>query len=126
MCTAPQISVIDDDESIRRGLSSLLGSIGLTTRTYDCAEDFLREDARQCSLLITDVQLPGLSGIDVLHELARRSTPIPVVVVSGQEDDAWMDTALAAGARVVLMKPINALKFIEIVLNLIKGNLDRV
>ena len=102
----PIVFVVDDDLSIREGLKSLLGSIGLSVETFASAQEFSsrpRPDAPACVVL--DVRLPGLSGLDLQRELARTGAPIPIVFLTGHGDVPMSVQAMKAGAVEFLTKP---------------------
>jgi len=78
------ISVVDDDESVRSALDGLLRSSGYTVQTYPSALDFLSSKGpEQTACLISDIRMPGMSGIQLCNELAARNLRIPVIIISG-------------------------------------------
>jgi len=100
------VYVLDDDPGIRESLDSLIRSVGLAVRTFASAHDFLHSkpaDAPGCMVL--DVRLPGLSGLDVQHELAQSGIHIPIVFISGYGDIPMTVRAMKAGAVEFLTKP---------------------
>ena len=102
------IYVVDDDESVRRSLSRLLRSAGLTVRAFASAEDLLESpdvDAAECA--IVDVHMPGMNGLELQRVLARRTPPMPVVFVTAYDDAAVRAEAIVAGATAVLKKPFD-------------------
>ena len=102
----PFVFVIDDDASMRDSLSDLLGSAGLNVQTFASAREFLaspRPDAVSC--LVLDVQLPGLSGLDLQQELAKLDVQIPVIFITGHGDIPMTVRAMKAGAIEFLTKP---------------------
>ena len=83
----PFVFVVDDDASIRDSLRDLIGSAGLNVQTFASAQEFLtspRPDAASC--LVLDVQLPGLSGLDLQQELAKLDVQIPIIFITGHGD----------------------------------------
>ncbi len=107
MAEEPVVFVVDDDEDIRAAMRSLLASVGLRVETFPTAQDFLesrRPDALAC--LVLDVQLPGLSGLDLQHELIQRGISIPIVFLSGHGDIPTSVQAIKAGAVEFLTKPV--------------------
>jgi FixJ family two-component response regulator len=107
MAEEPVVFVVDDDEDIRAAMRSLLASVGLRVETLPTAQDFLesrRLDAPVC--LVLDVQLPGLSGLDLQHELIQRGISIPIVFLSGHGDIPTSVQAIKAGAVEFLTKPV--------------------
>ena len=105
---APLIYVVDDDASVREALSSLIRSVGLRVETFASAQEFLahpQADAPSC--LVLDVQLPGLSGLDLQQELAKADIQIPIVFLTGHGDIPTSVRAIKAGALEFLTKPFN-------------------
>src|SRR3954468_15254939 len=103
---APVVFVVDDDESIRRGLSSLLRSIGFRVELFGSAADFLQSpavDAPCC--LVLDIRLPGLSGLALQTQMAEREHRMPIVIITGHGDVPMSVRALKAGAVDSLPKP---------------------
>jgi FixJ family two-component response regulator len=100
------VFVIDDDESIRESLKSLMRSVGLGVETFASAQDFLqstRPDVPAC--LILDVRMPGLSGLDLQRELAEANIHIPTIFITGHGDIPMSVRAMKAGAVEFLTKP---------------------
>ncbi|MDB6442432.1 MULTISPECIES: response regulator transcription factor [Pseudomonas] len=78
------ISVVDDDESVRKALDGLLRSSGYTVHTYASALEFLSGGGpEQTDCLLSDIRMPGMSGIELCNELAARNIRIPVIIISG-------------------------------------------
>ena len=104
---APEmVFVIDDDESIREALKSLIRSVGLSVETFASAHEFLqshRPDVPAC--LILDVRMPGLSGLDLQRELAEANINIPIIFITGHGDIPMSVRAMKAGAVEFLTKP---------------------
>ena len=100
------VFVIDDDESIREALNSLIRSVGLSVATFASARDFLqssRPDVPSC--LILDVRMPGLSGLDLQRDLADANIHIPIIFITGHGDIPMSVRAMKAGAVEFLTKP---------------------
>ena len=108
MSTQPTIACIDDDPFVREALEGLLQSIGYTVLPFASAEEFLQSPALlQLSCLITDMKLGGMSGLQLLRQLAHDGHIIPTIVVTAFGDDQMRDQSLAAGAIGFLNKPIH-------------------
>jgi two-component system response regulator FixJ len=101
------ISVVDDDESIRRALRRLIGTTGLCVDTFGSAEEFLERGDRATRCLILDVKLPGISGFDLQGRLATTDPMIPIIFVSAYGSQEVRDRAIKAGAIDFLRKPFN-------------------
>lgn len=100
------VYVVDDDASVRRGLSNLIRSVGLRVEVFASAAEFLaakRPDAPAC--LILDVRLPGLSGLDFQAELTKARNQIPIIFITGHGDIPMTVKAMKAGAIEFLTKP---------------------
>ena len=103
---AEMVFVIDDDESIREALKSLIRSVGLSVETFASAQDFLessRPDVPSC--LILDVRMPGLSGLDLQRDLAEAHIHVPIIFITGHGDIPMSVRAMKAGAVEFLTKP---------------------
>ena len=102
----PVVFVIDDDDSVRTALSSLIRSVGLRVETFASTSEFVaakRPDSPSC--LILDVRLPGVSGLDFQTELAKTNTLIPIIFITGHGDIPMSVKAMKAGAVEFLTKP---------------------
>ncbi len=106
--TAAPICVVDDDASVREAVGSLIRSAGWRAETFASAQEFLaspRTEAPSC--LVLDVQLPGLSGLDLQQELAKADVQIPIIFLSGRGDIPMTVRAIKAGALEFLTKPFD-------------------
>jgi len=111
---APVVVVVDDDPSFRNFLSRLAQTVGLKTVLFTSAEDFLaapQPDGPCC--LVLDVQMPGLSGLDLQRELTRRGRPLPIVFITGHGDIPMTVEAMKAGAIGFLSKPFRNQEMID-------------
>jgi FixJ family two-component response regulator len=98
------VSVIDDDASFRLALVGSLRSLGYGTRGFTSAEEFIAEgESGDC--LVTDIHMPGMSGLDLLRRLKARGTGLPVIMVTGRSEPGLEAKAAAGGAVCLLMKP---------------------
>ena len=103
------VYIVDDDASVREAVSSLLRSEGLTVETFGSAREFLaspRRDAPGC--LVLDVELPGLSGLDLQRELVKENARVPIIFLTGHGDIPMSVRAIQAGALDFLTKPVDA------------------
>jgi FixJ family two-component response regulator len=102
----PMVFVVDDDLSVREGLTSLFRSVGLSVETFGSAQEFLtwqRPDVPSC--LVLDVRLPGLSGLDLQHEMTVAQITMPIIFITGYGDIPMTVQAMKAGAVEFLTKP---------------------
>ena len=102
------IFVIDDDESVCRALRDLLESAGFRVETFRSAKDFLDSGRSEShNVLILDVRMPELSGIELQKQLAASGSKLPVIFITAHEDTLAEKTALEAGAVAFLQKPFD-------------------
>ncbi len=100
------ISIVDDDESIRKATKRLIESVGLTVEDFPSAEDFARFGRPQESAcLILDVRLPGISGLEVQSQLIASNCQVPIIFITAHGDEQMRARALKAGAVDFLQKP---------------------
>ena len=112
----PIVFIVDDDESMREALTRLLATVGLRAQAFKTPQEFLktkRPDAPSC--LVLDVRLPGLSGLDLQHELANTDPPIPIVFITAHGDIPMTVQALKAGAVDFLTKPFRDQQLLDAV-----------
>lgn len=107
MPTDAVVHVIDDDNAVRDSLSFLLKSAGHAVRTYESAADFLERGAATSGCVVTDVRMPGMSGLDLIRALAERGTPLPIIVMTGHGDVPMAVEAMKLGAADFLEKPFD-------------------
>jgi FixJ family two-component response regulator len=104
--TDPLIAIVDDDESVRLALQSLIRSVGLAAQVFDSAEDFLASaNLSGVSCLILDVNMPGMSGLALHRHLVASGQAIPTILITANPDDATRAEALRHGALCYLCKP---------------------
>lgn len=100
------VALIDDDESIRRALTRRLRAAGLVVEAFATAQDFLdRAPQAAVGCVVTDLRMPGMSGLDLQAALAERDGDVPIVFISGHGDVATGVAAMRAGAVHFLAKP---------------------
>jgi FixJ family two-component response regulator len=105
----PQVAIIDDDDSLRLALVGLVRSVGFDGSGFASAEDFLGSgQAKRFSCIITDIQMPGMSGIELKLHLAAKQCRMPVIMITARPDPSLEERALAAGAAAFLRKPFEA------------------
>ena len=114
------ISIVDDDESIREAIQSLLGSVGFKAKTFASAEQFLQSNQiENTACLILDVRMPGMSGLELQRRLMATQCHIPIVFVTAHGDEEVRSRALQEGAVEFLLKPFSE----EALLNAIQAAL---
>ncbi|MTV37076.1 response regulator transcription factor [Duganella radicis] len=103
------IAIVDDDEAVRVGLRSLLRSYGYQVEVYDSALALLAAGVmRGHHCIITDLQMPGMSGIELLEQLRRDGSQLPVILMTAFPEAALRKRAFQSGASCFLSKPFEA------------------
>ena len=123
MASLHLISVVDDDDSVRESLESLLRSVGFAVKVFASAEAFLNSDhLRDTDCLILDVRMPGMNGIELHRHLAASHCEMPVIFITAHGSDEEVRTrALRGGAVDYLVKPFSE----ETLLNAVHAALSR-
>ena len=113
----PIISIVDDDISIRKSLHRLVRSAGLEVLAFASAEEFLKSARpRKADCLILDVQLPGMSGIELLHHLKTNKYKVPVIFITAHESDEHARSEAASDWTVgFLIKPFGGDELLDAV-----------
>jgi two-component system response regulator FixJ len=122
MSDADLVYVIDDDDAVRDALAALLTATGHAVRTYPSAEAFLERlptAGRGC--VITDVQMPQMSGIDLLRRMEGRLGDFPMIVLTGRADVPLAVEALKAGAQDFIEKPFEPVVILTAVRKALQG-----
>jgi len=109
--TLPQrlvIAVVDDDEAVREALTGLMKSLGYRAVAFESARDFLNsKQRRSAACLIADVQMPGMTGVELHDRLVASGKPIPTILITAYPDDAVRARVLQAGVKGYLCKPFS-------------------
>ena len=114
MRSGPLISIIDDDASMRESTKGLVRSLGHQVRTFASAEEFLKsEDWNRTSCLITDVKMPGLSGIELQKWLIARGIRVPTIFITAFPEEDTRMQAMITGAVGYLGKPFSEESLLE-------------
>ncbi len=102
----PPIFVVDDDESVRKSLNRLLKACGFKVKTFGSAEDFLDSGfVRHAGILILDVRMAGMSGLELQQRLSETGSDMPVIFITAHDDIQARTKAMEAGAVEFLQKP---------------------
>ena len=102
----PVIAIVDDDEAVREALSSLIRSLGYAALNFSGGQELLDSPRRaEISCLISDVQMPGMTGLELYDRLVASGEPIPTIFVTAYPDEKGRDRAMNAGALCYLKKP---------------------
>ena len=125
MSRTPVVSIVDDDESIRNTMSSLVRSLGYDALTFDSAEAFLAfPRLHETSCLILDVQMPGMSGLDLQDELRACNYSVPIIFITAFPEERVRQQAMAAGAAGLLAKPYDGDVLVECIEKALAGKTD--
>jgi FixJ family two-component response regulator len=117
----PSISIIDDDDSMRSAVVALVRSAGYEARGFASAEEFLASgEVHGFACIITDIQMPGMSGIELKQHLAASQNAVPVIMITARHDPDLEGKARASGAACFLRKPFDADLLIGCVENALK------
>jgi FixJ family two-component response regulator len=102
----PLIAIVDDDESMREAVKGLMKSLGYRVEAAATAQEFLSSrHVRRTSCLITDMQMPGMTGLELYQRLSTSGKPIPTILITAYPDDGVRERALSAGVIGYLSKP---------------------
>ena len=107
MSKAPMITIVDDDEAVRESTKSLVRSLGYNACAFASAEEFLYSKLDDCSCLILDVQMKGLSGVELQSRLVAQGWRTPIIFVTAFPDERISERAIDAGAIGFLYKPVS-------------------
>jgi FixJ family two-component response regulator len=108
------ISVVDDDASVRTAIDNLLSSHGYVVHTFASAEEFLQSThLHNSSCVVADLQMPGMSGLDLLTHMHAEGHDAPFIFITAFPEDSVRDRALKAGAIGFLAKPFAAPELIK-------------
>lgn len=102
------VSVVEDDESLRRALVALIRSIGHEARGFASAEEYLALQDGRCACVITDLHMPGINGIEMMMRLREMGYSVPAIMITARAEESIEGRALAAGAVCILRKPFEA------------------
>jgi FixJ family two-component response regulator len=103
---SPVIAIVDDDESVRVSVASLLRSLGYDARSFCSAEEFLGSGSRaEASCVIADMRMPGIGGLGLLRALRAQPVGPPVILITAFADAALRRSAVVDGACCLLGKP---------------------
>jgi FixJ family two-component response regulator len=122
----PVISIVDDDEAVRLALRSLVRSLGYVSNVFASAEEFLESSyLNETSCLISDVQMPGMNGIELQSRLNGLDCRTPVIFVTAFPDERNRARALAAGAIGFMEKPFEGRAMIQLIETALRARRER-
>jgi FixJ family two-component response regulator len=110
------VYVVDDDPAVRDAVCWLMKTVSLPTRAFGCADEFLESvQADPAGCVITDVRIPGMSGLDLQKKLVERYPDLPVIVITGHGDIEMAVRAMKSGAFDFIQKPFNDQELVDCV-----------
>jgi FixJ family two-component response regulator len=116
------VAIVDDDRSALSSLKDLMESAGLSARCYESAEEFLVSDQRhRTTCLVTDIRMPGMSGLELQAKLNGEGSRIPLIFFTAHDDAQTRRQAMTAGAVELLSKPFDHDVLLEKVRAALKG-----
>ena len=102
------VAIVDDDDSMRGALEGLLKAVGLASRAFSSAEEYLKSgDQRETACLIADIRMPGMSGLELQAQLNADHCRIPTIFITAHGDAKMRMQAMRAGAVEFLAKPFD-------------------
>ena len=108
------IAIVDDDESVRTAVSSLVRSLSHAACSFTSAEEFLGSpQLADVACLIVDQQMPGMNGVELQEQLRSAGRRLPIIFITGHSNDRIRERALAGGAICFLSKPFAAQELVE-------------
>ena len=114
MSFEPTVFVVDDDSEVRDTLQWLVESVGLNIETFASAQEFLNAyDPKRPGCLVTDVRMPGMSGIELQAKLMAEEVTLPIIIVSGYADVPTAVRSMKGGAIDFVEKPFNEQMMLE-------------
>jgi FixJ family two-component response regulator len=117
-----EIAIIDDDRSLRMALARLVRSLGYKARDFGSAEAFLQSGKlSEFTCIVTDIQMPGMNGIDLKLHLAVAGCPAPVITITARSEERLEEAAMASGAAGFLRKPFEASAFSDCLAKVLLG-----
>jgi FixJ family two-component response regulator len=117
------ISIVDDDSLVREAIGDLVNSLGYQSLVFASAEEFLQSgQVEDTACVITDLQMPGLSGLDLQERLLDGGFHTPVIFVTAHPKDKARERALNAGAIAFLSKPFEEISLISAVKSALNGS----
>jgi FixJ family two-component response regulator len=118
------IAVVDDDPSVLRAVARFLASSGLEVATFSSATEYLDNPHVRPACLVTDVQMPGMSGLDLKQRLASSERDLPVIFITAHDDPRTRARAVTLGAAGYFCKPFDGAALLEAIAEVIGIGLD--
>jgi FixJ family two-component response regulator len=111
-----RIAIVDDDAAVRKALQRLFSALNFDGVTFAGGSEFLEAlSGAQPDCVVLDLQMPGMTGLDVLRELAARGASVPTVIITAHDEAGTERRCLAAGAKGYLCKPLDDVMLLDAV-----------
>jgi len=117
------VHIVDDDESVRKGLSRLMRSAGIESHAYESPESFLAEvhnEGHACILM--DITMPRISGLELGAQLREKGITLPMIAISAHDDDDTRHLARDLGVRFFLRKPVDDQALLDAISWVVQGD----
>lgn len=102
------VSIVDDDDSVRKGLSRLMRSAGIQSQAYNSPEDFLAQAHNEFhACILMDITMPRMNGLELSAQLTAKGITVPVIAISARDDDDTRQLARDLGVKFFLRKPVD-------------------
>ena len=126
VAVTPHVAIIDDDESLCRSLGRLLRLAGYRSTAFHSAEQFLADDARQgFACLLVDIQLGGMSGLEMQRHLAAEGCEVPVIFITAHDEPATRNEAARGGCAGFFGKTESGARILDAIERVITGGAER-
>lgn len=115
LTTRHAIAIVDDDALVRAAMASLVRSFGFDVRSFASAIDYLAADTADIACVVSDVHMPGLSGLDLQRRLSTRPGAPPVILMTAFPGDRLTATAISCGAAALVAKPVDSTRLLVLI-----------
>jgi FixJ family two-component response regulator len=116
------VAVVDDDHRVLESLDNLLASVGYVVRLYPSGEEFLAARIlHEVDCLISDIGMPGMSGVELLRVLRREAPDLPVILITARQEERTLAAGREMGASHIFRKPFNGAEVLQVTRDLIAG-----
>ena len=118
-----RVAIVEDDPSVRKALRRLLRAAAFEADAYASAQEFLEDwRSRRPDCIVVDLQMPGMSGLDVMKQIARDKSKVPVIIITGHDEPEMRSRCASAGARAYFCKPVGDQILLDAIARLIEGS----
>ena len=115
------IAIVDDDQAVRIGLGNLMRSVDIANELFPTADAFLESDPGRFALVLSDIQMPGMSGLNLTSKLRELRPELPIVLMTAFPDERVKERAATEGAVRLFIKPCDPDELIEVIETFLAG-----